>query len=342
MKIIISPIFKQFFSGRVWMGLDYREIANSLKEMGYNVEIIDFSEVAYNYNLLPENSFFFYSFSYNDNYHQYMKDVLYDLKQCRPDVRLLPDLDMLFSFENKGYQELLKKRLNFGNLNGQYVGDLSDLKTEVKFPIVYKLLNGAVSSGVFLVKNYTDLEKLIQDKTRRSPLEFINYLRRLRKKNKSSSMTPNHELIDQNFKSFFSKRHSFVLQDFIPNLDCDYRVLIFGNKFYISKRMVRDNDFRASGSGKQKWVEPSKEILEFSEQVRKKLNVPIIALDIAEDKGKFFLIEFLGLGFGAVTLIKSDFYYIKKNDDWNKINEPSNLEKSYSYAIDYFINNNFS
>ena len=323
------------------MGMDYRVIAKCLEELGYNVEIIDFSKIAENYNLLPKDSLLFYSFSYNDTYHQYMKDVIYDLKQCRPDVILLPDLDMLYSFENKGYQELLKKRLNLGNLNGRYIGDISDLKDEkLNFPVVYKLLNGAVSSGVFLVKNQVELEKLVQNRTKRSLWELINYWRRLRKKNNPTSMTPSHELVERNFKDFFSKRHLFVIQDFIPDLDCDYRVLVFGDKFYTTKRMVRENDFRASGSGKQEWVEPSKKMLEFAKDIREKLNVPIIALDIAKDNKEFFLIEFLSLGFGAVTLIKSEFYYKFESNNWTKVSEKSNLEETYAYAINYFLSSN--
>lgn len=340
MNIIISPIFNQFFSGRIWMGLDYRVIAKCLEELGYNVEIIEFSKVADDYKLLPENSLFFYSFSYNVTYHQYMKDVLYDVKQCRPDVCLLPDLDMLFSFENKGYQELLKKRLNFGNLDGKYLGDISDLTTTLKFPIVYKLLNGAVSSGVFLVKNQSELVNLVHKNIKRSAKEYVNYLRRLRKKKTPSSMTPNHELMDQNFKDFFSKRHSFVLQNFIPNLNCDYRVLVFGNKFYTMRRAVRENDFRASGSGLQEWVEPSERILTFALEICERLNVPFISLDIADDGEKCYLIEFQGLGFGASALINSEFYYQIEGNIWNKVNEKSKLEETFSYAINHFIHEN--
>ena len=39
-------------------------------------------------------------------------------------------------------------------------------------------------------------------------------------------------------------------QDFIPNNDSDIRVITVGDKAFAIKRMTRDGDFRASGSGK--------------------------------------------------------------------------------------------
>jgi glutathione synthase/RimK-type ligase-like ATP-grasp enzyme len=38
-------------------------------------------------------------------------------------------------------------------------------------------------------------------------------------------------------------------QDFIPNNDSDIRVIVIGDKAFAIKRMVRADDFRASGSG---------------------------------------------------------------------------------------------
>ena len=38
-------------------------------------------------------------------------------------------------------------------------------------------------------------------------------------------------------------------QDFIPDNDSDIRVIIIGDKAFGIKRMTRNNDFRASGSG---------------------------------------------------------------------------------------------
>jgi hypothetical protein len=38
-------------------------------------------------------------------------------------------------------------------------------------------------------------------------------------------------------------------QEFVPDNDHDIRVIVIGDKAFAIKRMVRENDFRASGSG---------------------------------------------------------------------------------------------
>ena len=44
-------------------------------------------------------------------------------------------------------------------------------------------------------------------------------------------------------------RGKIVVQEFIPGLKNDYKVLIFGSKYYVLYRRVREGDFRASGQG---------------------------------------------------------------------------------------------
>src|SRR5690606_9034756 len=53
------------------------------------------------------------------------------------------------------------------------------------------------------------------------------------------------------YSKMISNEKGYVYyQDFIPNNDSDIRVIIVDDKAFAIKRMVRENDFRASGSGK--------------------------------------------------------------------------------------------
>ena len=47
--------------------------------------------------------------------------------------------------------------------------------------------------------------------------------------------------------------------------------------------------------------------------------------------------EFQFISFGQYTLEKSNFYFMKKNDRWLKIDGKSDLEKTFSNAIDEYI-----
>jgi len=44
-------------------------------------------------------------------------------------------------------------------------------------------------------------------------------------------------------------RSKFIVQEFIPDLSNDWKVLVFWDKYYVLRRKNRPNDFRASGSG---------------------------------------------------------------------------------------------
>lgn len=49
---------------------------------------------------------------------------------------------------------------------------------------------------------------------------------------------------------FWARHKNYVLfQKFLPSNNCDTRVTVIGNRAFSFRRIVRDNDFRASGSG---------------------------------------------------------------------------------------------
>lgn len=348
MEIIIAPIHETFFSGRIWMGLDIEKIKNDLVALNaqYKVQIIDFSVIANNYSILPKNAVLFYTASYNENYQQYIRDVILDLSISRNDIVLISNLDQLFSFENKGYQELVKIRLNIENVKGKYFGDLDEYHNEQdKYhpPFVFKTLKGAMSSGVVLIKSMEQLLALDSQYKKMSFIEKLKYLKRERAKTNTSNsdvlnLNPNPKFSAVNFKKFFSKRNPFIVQDFIPNLECDYKVLIFGIKYYVLKRNIRENDFRASGSGKFMWVTPPVELLDYALDIQKKMNSPFLSLDLGIETNKtVHLFEFQGIGFGPLTLIKSNSYFSKVENIWQEIVEKSNLEQEYANAIHYHI-----
>ncbi|WP_313803789.1 hypothetical protein [Flavobacterium sp.] len=337
MQIIIAPIHETFFSGRIWMGLDLDRIQAILQQdFGYSVQRFDFSEIAADYSLLPKDCVLFYTASYNDNYQQYIKDVVYDLSQCRPDVVLLPDINQLYSFENKGYQELYKKRIGIEKVHGIYYGDADDFPIETTiFPFVYKSLKGAMSSGVRLIKSKEEFESIAKSNKKLTLLERLRLYKKAKNQHKDKSLQPIRKYSEVNFSKFFSKRSAFVTQEFIPNLSCDYKVLVFGEKYYVLKRKVRDNDFKASGSGKFEWTEPSEKLLAYAHEVTTKMGVWFNSLDIVETATFCALVEYQGIGFGPLTLIGSDSYFRKVGSGWQKTLESSNLEESYAQAIHF-------
>jgi hypothetical protein len=105
-------------------------------------------------------------------------------------------------------------------------------------------------------------------------------------------------------------------------------------------RGVRDNDFRASGSGKFEFRKELPEgMLDFAYSIKEYFNVPNISLDIGFDGEKFHLIEFQFLYFGTKTLEKSQFYFERIKDQWIVKDEKSCLEEVYVKSVINYINN---
>ena len=342
-KIIISPIFKHYMAGRVWMGLDSELIKQTLiDEFDYDVQIINFSNLVSELDSIPQGSTLFYSTIYNINYLNYIKDTINFISLQRPDIMVLPNQDQLRAFENKGFQEYYKTYVGIDRVQGKYYGDIEELigdNNKMSFPFVLKLIDGALSSGVKLIKNENQLMNFHQEIKKKTFREKAAYFLNKRNSFKNTSkFKPNYELIETNFEEFFEKRKSVVTQAFVPGLDCDYRVLVFGGRFYVFRRETRENDFRASGSGKFQWVIPPTEVLDYAKEVAEKLNTPFVSLDIGIDKNNVcYLFEFQSTGFGPSGVIRSDKYFEFQDDKWNKIETTSILEEVYAYAIDYHI-----
>jgi glutathione synthase/RimK-type ligase-like ATP-grasp enzyme len=128
------------------------------------------------------------------------------------------------------------------------------------YPMVFKLRRGAGSAHVKLVKNKMAARKLINRAFGRG---FPQYDKIENLKERWSKYWQGKSGFWDVIKGIlrFGKTTEFAriagnergyvyFQDFIPNNDFDIRVIVIDGKAFAIKRMVRKNDFRASGSGK--------------------------------------------------------------------------------------------
>lgn len=341
-NIIIAPIHEGYFTGRNWYGLDVEELAGYLVESSKNIEVkvIPVKHILSELDYIPKDSYVFYTTSYDTLYTKYITDMVYHLSAIRPDIELVPNFDLLLSFENKGYQELLRRRLSIGNLRGYYFGDISDFPTDAfqKYPYVVKMIAGATSSNVFLARSYDELKAIVKKKVKN---DFRFRLKKLLKRYvaKNKDIFKHDKLAVARYDGFFTKRVPFIIQEYIDGLNSDFRVTVFGDKFYPFRRFVRENDFRASGSGKHSFEEPPRAVLSFAKEVYEKLNVPFVSLDIAEKNGECYLIEFQGIGFGPSAVQKSRGYYslseVEGNEAWKFTPQEPSLERAYAEGLLY-------
>ena len=83
------------------------------------------------------------------------------------------------------------------------------------------------------------------------------------------------------FSRISGKERGYVyFQDFIPDNDHDIRVVVIGDKAFAIKRMVRENDFRASGSGSILYEKHhfDESIIKLSFDLAEKLKTQCVAL----------------------------------------------------------------
>src|SRR5699024_10580647 len=82
-------------------------------------------------------------------------------------------------------------------------------------------------------------------------------------------------------------------QDFIPNNDHDTRVVVIGDRAFTLRRGVRENDFRASGSGHKSMDKNlfNDETVDLAFEIATKLKTQCVAFDFVFDQGVPKIIE---------------------------------------------------
>lgn len=310
-------------AGQSWKKISIEKI---MENLFFSSRVINFEDL--DVLSLNKDDILVYTSSENPEVRQFIKNRLYYIKdKCK----LIPSYELLLAHEDKGFQEIMKQEKIFGNLKGNYIFDIDNHK--ISYPKVLKTTQGAGSSGVFLVKNNNDVKKI---KSKFFSQDIKRKLIKIQRKIKLNEQE--YQIYSYKYKKF----NLFVEQDFIQALECDYKVLVFGNRYYVLKRNVRKNDFRASGSGDFEFIEPPIDVLEFAKEIAHTLDNPYLSLDIAQSAKGCHLIEFQATNFGPYTLLNAPFRYIKVENNWRQEENCRDLESNYAYALNYFLKNLFN
>lgn len=240
--------------------------------------------------------------------------------------QLVPRFDFFRAHENKGYQEIMRQIHGIKDIKGLYYSGSQDaLVDEISFPAVYKSTDGSKSRGVALLYDVDDLKR------KSCKYEKLSFYWRI---HRSLAKMLNRSTV---WHDYITPRHSFVVQEFVPELSFDFKVLVFGKKYFVLQRGVRNGDFRASGSGKLEFIEAEEGLLEYSRNIFEKFNSPFISMDICKTKNGYALIEYQGVHFGPYTLLKSSFHYVHINGCWIRQEKFSVLEEEFVRSIvEYF------
>lgn len=266
---------------------------------------------------------------HNLYYKSFFEDVIYYLKI--QGAVIIPDFAFLKSNNNKvfmsQYFNVIDKN-NTGNLRTQVFGCFEDLETQIdtiKFPCVVKRSDSAMSRGVYLANNKTQLMHYVKKISRTIDLKFEikDYLRKLK---------------HRGYKPESKYRKKFIVQEFIHGLDHDWKVLVFDNKYFVLKRNVRKNDYRASGSHRFIFTKDVPEkVLSYSKEIFEKFDVPFLSMDVGFNGTECFVFEYQGVNFGTYTMENAPYYFVFNKGKWISYTNDLQLEYVYCESVLSYI-----
>lgn len=358
MNIILLSDYNNLYYSSVRMGnqtMNIEALKKYFKALGIDIIVKKFSEVDFeNENYYGKHILYTSSEDRHLYYKDYIEDILLGLQECG--AILIPEFKYFRAHHNKNFMEILRQ-LNSNraikNIHAKIYGTFEDMEKDLESLSAVNVLkapDSAVSRGIILTRGKNELVKAAK-KISMSPVmhdsitqTFFDYFitKNIRFVRKIKRIIEDLKLRKKtNIYSDPISRHrkKFILQDYIENLNYDFKVLVYGEKYYVLKRGVRENDFRASGSGIFDWPEELPQgLLDFAEAVFEGFNAPFVSLDIAFDGQAFYLFEFQFLYFGNYTLEFSTFFFRKEKGEWKKITEEPVLEREFANSIMRFIN----
>ncbi|ARX09381.1 TPA: hypothetical protein SMV75_001918 [Proteus mirabilis] len=317
-------------------GLDLKKINRDLESHNIKSKIYcldDLTDAILENRIIIEGNYFLFCSSQIEEYKNTIIDIAYEIMQ-RKGI-LIPKIDFYISHENKYFQELYKNRYQIKTPKSKILStsELPSLEG-IKLPCVVKKYSGFGSRGIDLAQNTTELKVSILKKMNSYWLLNTDIYESIKRLIKAKIK----------FKNLYPKKFGrVVLQELIPNLAYDWKILVFDDYVFALKRYTRKNDFKASGSGLFDFnATPSDSLIKFSVETRIKLDTPFISLDIAEDENnEFSIIEYQAIHFGLTTALKCHQYYFYNNGTPKKIPERiDSIESLFSKSIVNFIEKN--
>lgn len=201
---------------------------------------------------------------------------------------------------------------------------------ETDYPKVFKLKGGSGSSNVSLIKTKKEAKKLVRRSFKNgiSGHSYKNYVKEKWRhfKEKGYKIKDLLKIVYRFFvkskksENLYKEKNYVYFQDFIENEGFDVRVVVIGEKAVALKRKVRENDFRASGSGKLVFENEyiDKRYISSAFNIANSLTTQTLSIDYIMDKnGNLFIVE-ISYGFPTKNFIDLSDGYWDSSLMWHK------------------------
>jgi len=333
--LVMLTDYRRFFYHSVRhkdAGMDIELVIENFNREGWEIIIKKYPEIDFRNDNYQEKFILYQSSEDRDLFYKsYIEDILLGLEL--QGAILIPNFYYFRAHHNKVFMEILRdlshlKELR--NIKSKSYGTYEEFSQELSlFPskCVLKPSEGCGSSGIKLLQDEYPKKKYAKKVSR--SLHLIDALKNIIKC-----------YLRRPYIKKSNNRKKFIIQNYIPDLNNDYKILIYGDKYYVLFRHNRKNDFRASGSGIFEYKEHLPEgLLDFAERVFKSFETPYLSIDVGFNGHEFFLIEFQYVNFGNYTIEKSPFYFIKEGEKWITKRKRSILEEEFVKSVIRYINN---
>lgn len=220
--------------------------------------------------------------------------------------KVFPDYNTSWHFDDKLGQKYLFEAIGAPTPETWIFFDKKNASqwiSQTRFPVVFKLRGGGASQNVRLVRNRLEAKHLVRKAFGRgfSGYYALGSLKERYRKLRLGETT----LLDivegiirfvippPYAKNRGRERGYVYFQEYIPGNTYDIRVVVIGTRAFAIKRMVRKDDFRASGSGiilYEKEHFPD-ETIDMAFKLAERMGTQSAALDFLYRNGKTYVLE---------------------------------------------------
>lgn len=255
----------------------------------------------------------------------FARQLIYSLEA--KGVKCFPDFNTTWHFDDKVGQKYLLEAIE-APLVPSYVyyskQDALHWIKKTEFPKVFKLRGGAGSTNVKLAHNKKEAIKLVKKAFGKGFPQssfgmVVSESWRKYKEGKISFVTVIKCIVAYYFKDDYNKKQHpergyVYFQDFIPNNTFDIRICVVGDRAFALKRLVRKNDFRASGSGSIIYDKNQidERCVKIAFETNEKLKMQSVAFDFVFDKDNKPLIVEISYGYAVAAYDKCQGWWDKE------------------------------
>lgn len=311
-------------------GMDHQLLTAAFRNSGIEPLFINAARLASSGDN-PAGKIYIYTSSEDKggHYKSFLDNLVLSLESRGATV--IPGYKFLKAHNNKVFMEMLRQEwdsLADAFLRSQLYGSLDELiqqGIDMEFPVVVKKPEGFKSRNVWLVN---DMDRLmaVAGKISRS-FRLKSYIFDRLRLLKYPGFTPESQ-----------HRRSFMVQQFVQDLTGDYKLLIYGDRYYPLLRQNRPGDFRASGSGLLSFPETLPDgLLDFCRRIFETFDVPALSLDVASDGNNFRIFEAQFVYFGTYTVEHARFWFTPDGSGWKKAEGDTVLENIYTQSIVWYL-----